>query len=269
MCSSDLEPAALDAAERELAGTAPAAVVVTEWTEQVATAPDDERFPALTAGLAHGVDPLPVSFAQLRILIEPDPAHPVFNIPFAFVLDGELDERALRSSLDAILERHEGWRTGFGRNDDGSWYQFVRPFDGFDLDVVDLSRLPESQRAAEASRLASAIAQERLELAGPLVRGLLLRMGPRRHALAFSVHHLISDGWSTNLWCAEFSELYTAARLGRSPALRDLPVHYPDYSVWQRSWLSGERLEQELALGGRVVDDEDFLDRHEIGRAHV
>jgi non-ribosomal peptide synthetase component F len=45
----------------------------------------------------------------------------------------------------------------------------------------------------------------------------------------------------------ELNECYAAALAGRPPALPELPIQYADFALWQRRWLSGERLEQQLA----------------------
>jgi len=99
------------------------------------------------------------------------------------------------------------------------------------------------------------IAQERLDLGSQIARGCLMRLGERRTALALVVHHVVSDGWSTNLWSHEFSELYTAHVLGRPPRLPELPVQFADHARWERGWLRGDALHAELGhwrrrLGG-------------------
>ncbi|MCG1056122.1 non-ribosomal peptide synthetase, partial [Mycetohabitans sp. B5] len=56
-------------------------------------------------------------------------------------------------------------------------------------------------------------------------------------------HHIVSDGWSMGVLVRELSALYRAACDGQTDPLSPLTIQYPDYAVWQRQWLTGERLE--------------------------
>ena len=84
--------------------------------------------------------------------------------------------------------------------------------------------------------------------AGPLppaAPGAGLRC-PAAHRLLVTLHHVISDGWSTGVLLAELAELYAARVEARPAALPALPVQYADYAAWQRSWLDGEVLAAQL-----------------------
>jgi aspartate racemase len=61
------------------------------------------------------------------------------------------------------------------------------------------------------------------------------------------MHHIISDGWSTGVLFRELNALYAALANNRPSPLPELPIQYADYAVWQRQWLQGEVLEQQLA----------------------
>ena len=61
--------------------------------------------------------------------------------------------------------------------------------------------------------------------------------------LCFTLHHVVSDGWSMQVLVREVSALYAAARRGVPAPLPELPVQYADYAVWQRGRLVGETLE--------------------------
>jgi len=65
----------------------------------------------------------------------------------------------------------------------------------------------------------------------------------QEHVLLINHHHIASDGWSLTVMARDLVEHYNAERIGRDPGLPPLPIHYPDYAVWQRQRLSGERLQ--------------------------
>jgi amino acid adenylation domain-containing protein len=115
--------------------------------------------------------------------------------------------------------------------------------------VVDLSGLPESGREAAARTLAAAEAARPFDLArGPLLRSVLLRLAEDDHLAALTMHHIVSDGWSMGILVREVTALYAAFAEGRPSPLAELPVQYADFSAWQRSWLHGEVLEDEISF---------------------
>ncbi|HEU4556335.1 MAG TPA: amino acid adenylation domain-containing protein, partial [Longimicrobium sp.] len=192
---------------------------------------------------------LPLSFAQERLwfLDRLEPGSAVYNIPVAWRLGGALDEAALERSLSEIVRRHEALRTVF-REVDGSPVQVIAPFGGFTLPVEDLSNLSQADRETAVRRRADEEAQWAFDLAaGPLFRAALLRLGAEDHVLLFSMHHVVSDGWSMGVFFRELSALYAAYREGRGSPLPELAVQYADYAVWQREQLAGEVLDRQLA----------------------
>ncbi|HEU4559378.1 MAG TPA: condensation domain-containing protein, partial [Longimicrobium sp.] len=192
---------------------------------------------------------LPLSFAQERLwfLDRLDPGSATYNIPVALRLSGALDGAALERALGEIVRRHEALRTTFGEAD-GSPVQVVAPFVGFALPVEELSGLGDADREASVRRRAGEEARRAFDLsAGPLFRAVLLRLGEEDHALLLSMHHVVSDGWSMGVLFRELSALYEAYRDGRESPLRELPVQYADYAVWQREQLEGEVLDRQLS----------------------
>jgi non-ribosomal peptide synthetase component F len=188
--------------------------------------------------------------------LEGDPAHPVYNIPFAFYLSGELDVAALRRSLDEIVRRHSLWRSVFETNGNNRRQRVIEGR-GFRLQERDLTSVGTEAQSREVTRIAGEEALARFDLASePAVRGTLMRLNDQLHALSLVVHHIVSDGWSTGIFCQELSVLYSAFRAGKPSPLPELPVQYSDYATWQRNWLTGDVLTSKLnywtnRLGGR------------------
>jgi aspartate racemase len=88
-----------------------------------------------------------------------------------------------------------------------------------------------------------------------MLRVLLLRLEDQQHILVLVKHHVASDGWSSEIFWQEVTALYEAYASGRSPNLRELPVQYADYAVWQREWFRGEVLETQLSYWRRQLDN--------------
>ncbi|MFL6282296.1 MAG: amino acid adenylation domain-containing protein [Pyrinomonadaceae bacterium] len=190
---------------------------------------------------------LPLTFAQQRLwfIDQLEPGATTYNIPSVICLKGPLDLRALEETLSEIVRRHEILRTTF-RAEGGQPSQFITPARPSALDLQDLSDSLEPEALAE--RLALEEAQRPFDLTrGPLLRPSLLRLEEETHLLLLTMHHIVSDGWSSGVLMREVSALYTAFRAGQQSPLPELEIQYGDYAVWQRTWLDGAALEDSLA----------------------
>ncbi|MEM9488144.1 MAG: amino acid adenylation domain-containing protein, partial [Myxococcota bacterium] len=192
--------------------------------------------------------PLPLSFAQQRLwfLDQLQPGSATYNVPFALRIQGPLDIAALRWSLQRIIARHESLRTRFAAHG-GQPVQLIEDQLELELSTVDLSGLPEQARDSRARALATEDAMRPFDLAtGPLIRAAVILLAPPPDSddriLLLTMHHIVSDGWSTGLLIRELSLLYRAYCAGHEPSLPALPVQYADFAVWQRSWLQGDVL---------------------------
>ncbi|HEX7240625.1 MAG TPA: amino acid adenylation domain-containing protein, partial [Longimicrobiaceae bacterium] len=192
--------------------------------------------------------PLPLSFAQQRLwfIDRLEPGSAAYHVPYALRVRGALDVRVLERSLAEVVRRHEALRTVFATVD-GEPVQRVREAGPVAVPVADLRALEGEEREAAARRLAAGEAARPFDLAaGPLLRCAALRLGGEEWAVLLTMHHVVSDGWSTGVLVRELSEAYTALAEGRTPSLPELPVQYADYAAWQRAWLSGDVLDAQL-----------------------
>ncbi|WP_247539250.1 non-ribosomal peptide synthetase, partial [Ralstonia pseudosolanacearum] len=200
--------------------------------------------PAIT--VADRSEALPLSFAQQRLwfLAQMEGGSEAYHIPVGLRLKGELDEDALRRSLDRIVARHEALRTRF-EVQEGQAVQRIVPADvGLTLDWVDLSAEEASEH--QLGLLAEAEARAPFDLEqGPLIRGRLVKLGEQEHVLLITMHHIVSDGWSQGVLARELGTLYEAYRSGGEDPLPALPIQYADYAVWQRRWLEGAELQRQ------------------------
>ena len=191
---------------------------------------------------------LPLSFAQQRLwfIDQLEPGNTVYNFPAAVRLKGLLNMVALRKSLNEIVKRHEVLRTTFAIVD-GRPVQVIAPVLTLTLPIVDLRELPETDREPEVQRLVTTEAQWPFDLTeGPLVRATLLRLGENEHVGLLTMHHIVSDGWSTGILIRELAALYEGFCSGKPTTLPALPIQYADFADWQRQWLEGEVLETQL-----------------------
>jgi acyl carrier protein len=202
---------------------------------------------------------LPLSFAQARLwfLAQLQPERSTYNQTVVIRLVGNLNIKGLEQSLNEIVRRHEVLRTTFAQFD-GKPFQVIAPTLNLPLSVVDLRHLPEAERQVALKRLMAEESQHPFDLErGPLLRCRLVCVGEQEYIASFTVHHIVSDGWSMGVLVRELATLYEAFCEGKPSPLPELPIQYADFAVWQRQWLQGEVLEAQLAywkqkLGGNL-----------------
>ncbi|TWV53482.1 amino acid adenylation domain-containing protein [Streptomyces misionensis] len=194
--------------------------------------------------------PLPASYAQQRLwLVEQLGTDlPVYNMYFAYDLEGPVDAAALCAAAEEVMRRHEVLRTALVETDDGL-VQSVSPVCPANFRIHDVTDGGHDALLFE-------IVSTRFDLSkAPLIRFDLLRKSPQSWTFVLTQHHVISDGWSAGLLRKELSELYTARLENRPARLPDVTVHYADYAVWERSWLGGEMAEQQRSYWKRTLAD--------------
>ena len=160
---------------------------------------------------------------------------------WAIRLTGALNVPALERAVSELMARHEVLRCRIELVD-GAPVQFAAA--AAVLEIVDVSGEGASKRASETL---AEWTERPFDLSrGPLIRLRLARLGDQEHVFAVTVHHIAADAWSVGVLQAELAALYRAFAAGEPSPLPELPLQYGDYAVWQREWLSGERLHSEL-----------------------
>ncbi len=201
---------------------------------------------------------IPLSFSQeqLWFLAQLEPDVPVYNEPCTIHFSGVLDVDALEKALNEIIKRHESLRTRFITMDRQP-VQVIDPPSTFNLAVVDLRKLPENQREAEALRLATIEAKQPFDLtSGPLFAASLIQLADFDCRLFLTFHHIITDGVSIySVFLPELAALYEAFLSGTPSPLAPLPIQYADFAVWQRQWLAQDILERQLGYWKQQLAD--------------
>jgi len=212
-------------------------------TELQSAATGDAAPPLVAASRGRA---LPLSFAQQRLwfLDQLVPGSAFYNVPLALKLTGALNIGVLQRTLNEIVRRHEVLRTSFAV-ENGEPSQVIGPVARVPLRVIDLTEIEDRERRAR--ELIAAEARRPFDLArGPLLRALVIKLEDEEYAGVFTLHHIVSDGWSLGVLVREVKALYAAYQAGEESPLPELMIQYADYAVWQREWLQGEVLERQL-----------------------
>jgi amino acid adenylation domain-containing protein len=205
--------------------------------------------------------PLPLSYAQERLwfLNQMEPQNPTYNMAGKVWVRGEVDINIFDLVFRELVKRHEVMRTRFEERG-GEVMQVVEAAVELKVEIEDAKWINVEERQKRISQVEAEISQHIFDLArGPLLRVKIMRFGPQEHLMYLTMHHIISDGWSMGVLVNEFGRLYEYFS-GRGTPLKELPVQYGDYALWQRQWLKGEVLDKQLGywrkrLAGMTVLD--------------
>ena len=205
-----------------------------------------------------GTDPIPLSFGQERLffLHQLNPQSPAYNMYDAVRIQGRLDKSILTETFKFLIRRHPAFRTSFVVEGDRPW-QKVAPEADFEIPELELQSGSTADGECSVLELIKTEICRPFDLAkSPLLRALLIRQAKEDHILVVTVHHIIFDEWSNELFWREFSMIYHALSVGQLPALSELSVQYTDFTLWQKHQLE-TRMADQLAywrqkLGGEL-----------------
>ncbi|SNS01129.1 non-ribosomal peptide synthetase [Flavobacterium sp. ov086] len=185
---------------------------------------------------------IPLSFSQERLwFLDQLQGSTEYHVPSVLRLEGALDISILEQTLQEIVSRHEVLRSLL-LSEDGIGYQEIISAESWSLDQLEIE---------DALMLESSL-QDYLMRPFDLskdykLRSCLYGLGNNQYVLANVFHHIASDGWSEGILVKEFMELYGALQSGRPAVLPELNLQYADYAIWQRKYLEGEVLDNQLS----------------------
>ena len=184
----------------------------------------------------------PASLEQIRYwtLDQLDSDSTASNMAIAVCLEGEVDDAVVEQSIHAVVERHEALRTTF-QVVDGHLSQIISEEAHYNFSITDLRSLSEADRVQIAEGAIEEHSHARADLAkGPAFFVRLIHLSDSSHLLAFTMHHIVCDGWSNGILIRDFAGFYSAYSQRREPGLPELPFQFADFTVWQQNWLESD-----------------------------
>lgn len=157
----------------------------------------------------------------------------VYNMPSAFLVEGSIDVVLLEKVINEIIKRHSALHTIFPVID-GKVYQKLLPQLKVQVQYFDKEY---SQQTAE--ELVKDMIQPFDLENGPLVRVSVTGIKKDRQILFIDVHHIISDGVTTGIIVNELAKLFNGEQL------EEVKYHYVDYSEYQNSAESIEKIKKQ------------------------
>ncbi|MEO7028527.1 MAG: HAD-IIIC family phosphatase, partial [Acidobacteriaceae bacterium] len=177
----------------------------------------------------------------------------LYNTARIFRVRGKVDAAILERSLNELRRRHEILQVRFVSGMEGP-VQVVDAGAPLHLEVSDVSALGAEAAERAALGLALETVREPFDLeAGPVLRTRLVRLSAEDSLLCMAIHHVVSDGFTGSILLEELAAIYDAFVEGQPNPLPELDLHFTDYAAWEREWMSGMRLDEELNYWSGVL----------------
>ena len=212
-----------------------------------------------------------MSFAQERLwfLDQFEGSNENYNIPMIFRLEGKLDIKALKTSLNQLVARHASFRTVFTKDKTGVGVQKI--LDKLELKLV-AEELDNKAKGKALEKIMKAEINKEISTPFDFVKGPLIRVrlfevtggshcettskqSPSQYVLVFNHHHIISDGVSIDIISKELSEFYQANIEQREAKLDKLPIQYVDFAAWQRAEFKKPEFQDKLKYWKDTLGD--------------
>src|SRR3989339_874758 len=171
-----------------------------------------------------------LSYAQERMFVmyKLDPNSVYYNIHHIREVDKNLDISIFGKSLNLIVGRHEILRTNF-KEINGTGIQFINFETKFKLKVI----------REKNNKIIDEIIEKWINTPFDLEKDSLIRailiQNKNRNILILTIHHIVTDDWSMNLFYKELKIIYNALIDKKEPVLPKLNLQYKDYAEWEIS----------------------------------
>ncbi|HXF10665.1 MAG TPA: amino acid adenylation domain-containing protein, partial [Desulfuromonadaceae bacterium] len=203
------------------------------------------RLPGIQRRMSFG--PARLSFAQQRLwFLDQLQPGPLYNVPVAVRLRGDLNQEALAHAINSVVARHDALRTRF-IIEDGTPLQTVAEPSPHHLSEIDLRLQPAERRESYLRQLLEREASRPFDLTkDELFRTLLISVDENDHVFFLNQHHIISDAWSLGVFFRELAFFYNNFVTGRSFLTPEPSIQYADYVAWQHEWMESPAMRKQL-----------------------
>lgn len=173
------------------------------------------------------------------------PSSAVYNLPLVFQMSGPLRLDNFAKAVDTVCQRHEILRTRFTTTKE-SVSQVIEDAPLSCLTLDDLTDLSSTEQHERKSEIIDKMVGQPFDMtSGPLVRTHLIKLSNTDSIFVLVMHHIISDGWSFNVYLEELQTAYNHTGT-EEPELQQLPFQYADYSTWKHELNKSARVKRQL-----------------------
>lgn len=188
-----------------------------------------------------------LSSSQLRlwILSQSEKGNVAYNSVGGYIFEGTLDHNALNEALQSVVLRHESLRTVFEEDVNGNVNQVVKEIEAIDFSIeyADLQNTADADEILKEQIAKDSLIPFHLSK-GPLFKTKLYQLEQNKWAFIYTIHHIIVDAVSMNIFISEILELYNSKKQNRESRLNTLRIQYKDYANWENQQLTGKKYDE-------------------------
>ncbi|MBD1559982.1 hypothetical protein HC752_23985, partial [Vibrio sp. S9_S30] len=202
-----------------------------------------------------------LSFAQERMLFieQFEQGSDAYHIPYTVELSSDIQQDALIQAFQTVVDRHPVLSSVYQQNDEGQFAlrRLDQPVFISQFSVADFAEF-KAQLTLEIERPFD------LSIEAPMRLSQFTSEG--KQYLLILWHHIAFDGWSTDIFLRELSQVYQALLMQGRPSphmqvvLPPLAIQYSDYAFWQRHQLEGKGLERQMAFWSETLSGYETLE---------
>jgi amino acid adenylation domain-containing protein/FkbM family methyltransferase len=192
-----------------------------------------------------------LSFAQERLWFveQYEGGSNAYHIPWVYQLDGHADKDGIIYALQQVVSRHEVLRSTITQDISTGNGVFVLHHRPLAIEAINLTDADDYEAIIKKD------INRPFDLSNEYpLRAKFYHVEPNTQQastitlLLINMHHIVSDGWSSDIFAKELFAFYEAY-ISKDTAfsLPPLEIQYKDYAMWQRCWAEGGNLEQQLS----------------------
>ena len=170
---------------------------------------------------------------RLWVLSQLTEASMAYNISMAVEIKGIYQQEYFKDALETLTDRHEILRTVFVEKDGEPRQKVLSAAETeFFIEYINLS--DHLNNTEEAISILNDKANKPFQLdKAPLFRVIVVKISEQKHMLLFTIHHIVSDGWSMEIMVKEVMKSYNDALLKQNrEKLAPLRIQYKDFANW-------------------------------------
>lgn len=174
---------------------------------------------------------LPLSSNQKRLWIieQHDIENPAYNLGLTYHLKGAIDTAVFSRSMQILFNRQQALFSVFRRSD-ANLYIDILPRE-VKVELIDFSDIATDKRKDEIRSFAGSDIGKWFNLeTGPLYRLYLLKYDDSEYYFHATIHHIVIDGWSIQIFVDELSSIYTDLYMGEEVRLKPIEYHSYDFA---------------------------------------
>ncbi len=179
--------------------------------------------------------PLVLSHGQQRLwfLQQLYPGNPFYNYSHRYDLKGVLDIENLSRALQIIYDTQDILRTTYELKD-GIPQAIVHHQGQLNLKRIDLREHEDLEAETLASKEMNEDSLKSFDLTkGPLIRVSLLKLSEKNHILFITLHHIVGDKWSLEIFNQKLAKYYRNLSESKDEVFEKPSIQYQDYAHWQ------------------------------------